>query len=49
MAGTCGFFMCMTTDIPEAQKFESEFVPGILLLNFFENFPLTSEKFTPTF
>ena len=41
--------MCITIDIPVAQKFGLEFVPGIFFLNSFENFPLTSEKFTPTF
>ena len=41
--------MCITTEIPDAQKFGLLFVPGILFFILFENFPYTSEKFTPTF
>jgi len=31
--------MCITTEIPDAQKFGFLLVPGTLFLNSFENFP----------
>ena len=49
IAGMFGFFICITTDIPEAQNVPFLPAPGILFFISFENLPLTSEKFTPTF
>ena len=49
IAGMCGFCICITTEIPEAQNLGSFSAPGIFFWNFLGNFPYTFEKFTPTF
>ena len=46
--GILGFFICATTETPEAQYFPFFSAPKILDLNFFGNIPETVDLLTPT-
>ena len=48
IAGIRGFFICITTEIPEAQKLGFFLAPRIFFWNLLGNLPYTLEKFTPT-